>query len=379
MKVLIIPSWYPSKSYPNNGSFFKEQAEAFKREGIEVDILCIDIPYRKTRKDFSYFTKNSYVENGINVYRYVFPVEVLHRFPKLYYVFLKWIAKRIYEKELKGKKYDVIQAQSFLIGGYVGVCLKKTFGCKCVITEHTSKILKSDLNQVEKKVLKKCMEESDRFVCVSENLKSNVMKMTQTQKNIEVFPNLVNEIFSYEKKEREPFIFVSIGNLIPLKRMDLLIEAFCDTFSKTENVKLEIVGSGIEEKNLENIIKKNNRESQIVLCGALTRKEVSKVLKKSHVMALVSEKETFGIVYIEALASGNILIGSDNGGANDIITKENGIILKDSSKLELGKTLRMMYEQYSQYNSEQISKNAICKYGEKAFVRRYRQLFEEVE
>ncbi|MFQ7120328.1 MAG: hypothetical protein ACLRPW_10415 [Intestinibacter sp.] len=103
MKVLIIPSWYPSKSYPNNGSFFKEQAEAFKREGIEVDILCIDIPYRKTRKDFSYFTKNSYVENGINVYRYVFPVGVLHRFPKLYYVFLKWIAKRIYEKELKGK------------------------------------------------------------------------------------------------------------------------------------------------------------------------------------------------------------------------------------------------------------------------------------
>ena len=28
MKELIIPSWYPSKSYPNNGSFFKEQAEA---------------------------------------------------------------------------------------------------------------------------------------------------------------------------------------------------------------------------------------------------------------------------------------------------------------------------------------------------------------
>ena len=50
MKVLIIPSWYPSKSYPNNGSFFKEQAEAFKHEGIEVDILCIDIPYRKTKE-----------------------------------------------------------------------------------------------------------------------------------------------------------------------------------------------------------------------------------------------------------------------------------------------------------------------------------------
>ena len=95
-------------------------------------------------------------------------------------------------------------------------------------------------------------------------------------------------------------------------------------------------------------------------------------------MALVSEKETFGIVYIEALASGNVLIGSDNGGANDIITKENGILLKDSSKQELGEKLREVYEQYSHYNSEQISEKAIYKYGEKAFVKRYKELFEEV-
>lgn len=378
MKVLIIPSWYPSKSYPNNGSFFKEQAEAFKRAGIDVDILCIDIPYRKTKKDFLYFKKNSYVENGINVYRYVFPVGIFHRFPRFYYAFLNWIAKKIYAKELKENNYDVIQAHSFLIGGYVGVCLKNTFGCKCVITEHTSKILKPDLNQIEKKILKKCVEESDRFICVSENLKNEVIEMTRTQKHIEVFPNLVNEIFSYEKKESVPFIFVSIGNLIPLKRMNLLIEAFCDAFDKTENVRLKIVGSGIEEKKLENIIRQNKRENQVVLCGALARKEVSEILKKSHVMALVSEKETFGIVYIEALASGNVLIGSDNGGANDIITKENGILLKDSSKLELGKKLREVYEQYSHYNSEQISEKAIYKYGEKAFVKRYKELFEEV-
>lgn len=378
MRVLIIPSWYPSKSYPNNGIFFKEQAEAFKREGMDVDVLCVDIPYRKTKKDFPYFKKNSYVENGINVYRYVLPVGVLHRFPKFYYAFLKWKAKKIYAKELKKKAYDVIQAQSFLIGGYIGVCLKEDFGCKCVITEHTSKILRSELNRIEKKVLTKCVEDSDRFVCVSENLKNKVIQVTRTKKKIDVFPNLVNEIFRYEKKGERPFIFVSIGNLIPLKRMDLLIEAFCNTFRETEHVKLEIVGSGTEKENLYKLIRDHNREDQIILYGALARKEVSEVLKRSHVMALVSEKETFGIAYIEALASGNVLIGSNNGGANDIITKENGVLLQDSSKQELGRTLRMIYEQYPQYHSEQISKDAIDKYSEKAFVKRYRQLFEEV-
>ena len=378
MKVLIIPSWYPSKSYPNNGSFFKEQAEALKQQVIEVEILCIDIPYRKTKKDFSYFKKNSYVENGINVYRYVYPVGILHRFPKLYYMFLKRVAEKIYDKELKGKEYAVIQAHSFLIGGYIGISLKKKFGCKCIITEHTSKILRANLNKKEEKVLKECVEESDRFVCVSENLKNNVIKITQTRKDIDVSPNLVSEIFSYKKKKTTPFIFTSIGNLIPLKRMDLLIEAFCEAFHEKEQIELRIVGSGIEREKLENIIKEKKRTNQIVMCGALTRENVAEILKESHVMALVSEKETFGIAYIEALASGNVLIGSNNGGANDIITNNNGILLKDSSKNEVSEALRKVYEQYSQYDSEQISKDAIEKYGKKAFVKRYERMFEAI-
>jgi len=93
---------------------------------------------------------------------------------------------------------------------------------------------------------------------------------------------------------------------------------------------------------------------------------------------LVSEKETFGIAYIEALASGNVLIGSNNGGANDIITNNNGILLKDSSKNEVSEALRKVYEQYSQYDSEQISKDAIEKYGKKAFVKRYERMFEAI-
>ena len=160
--------------------------------------------------------------------------------------------------------------------------------------------------------------------------------------------------------------------------MDLLIEAFCEAFHEKEQIELRIVGSGIEREKLENIIKEKKRTNQIVMCGALTRENVAEILKESHVMALVSEKETFGIAYIEALASGNVLIGSNNGGANDIITNNNGILLKDSSKNEVSEALRKVYEQYSQYDSEQISKDAIEKYGKKAFVKRYERMFEAI-
>ena len=99
MKILVIPSWYPSKSYTNNGIFFREQAEAFKHSKHEVVVLSIEIPYRKAKKDYKYFVKNEHVENGIHIYRYVFPVGILHRFPKLYYSFLKIVGEFIFWKE----------------------------------------------------------------------------------------------------------------------------------------------------------------------------------------------------------------------------------------------------------------------------------------
>ncbi len=213
MKILVIPSWYPSRSYPNNGIFFKEQAEAFKHNNCEVEILSIEIPYRKTKKDYKYFIKNEYIENGIHIYRYVFPVGILHRFPKMYYSFLNVVGKYIYNKEFKNRGNYVIHAHSFGIGGYIGVCIKKKFGVKCIITEHSSKILKQQLNKIERKILKKCVCESDEFVCVSENLKNSVVKLTG-EDCIRVYPNMVSNIFRFEKKRIKPFSIVSIGNLI---------------------------------------------------------------------------------------------------------------------------------------------------------------------
>mgnify|MGYP000027107370 CR=1 FL=1 len=379
MKVLVIPSWYPSKNYPNNGIFFKEQTEALKRKGIDVTVLCIEIPYRKAKKEFSYIKKNYYIENGIPVYRYVFPVGILHKFPKVYYAFLKFVSERIYVKEFKEKGYDVIQAHSFLIGGYSAICLKKTFNCKCIITEHTSKILMEALNKVEKEKLKECVNESDEFVCVSNNLKKYVQKITKTQKEILVQPNMVSDLFKSGKKTKDSFRFVSIGNLIPLKRMDLLIEAFCDAFSKEQDVSIDIYGDGPEYKRLENIIYKKDRKNQIILHGSVSREEIAQALQQSHVMALVSEKETFGVAYIEALASGNIIVGFKNGGADDIVTERNGILLSSDNVEAVSEALKKVKEEYERYNIEEIRKECKSLYGEESFSEMYIRCFENVK
>lgn len=374
MKLLVIPSWYPSKSYSNSGIFFKEQAEAFSKNNCEVTVLLIEIPYRKTKKDYKYFVKNVSNENGLCVYRYVFPVGILHRFPKCYYKFLKIISTLIYKKELEKQNFDAIHAHSFIIGGYIGVCLKKKFGLKCVITEHTSRILKKNLKAVELGVLKQCLLESDEFVCVSENLKKNVIDLTKSDKKIKVYPNMVSNIFEYQKKAAEPFLFVSVGNLQYEKRMDLVIKGFCKAFTKEDPVFLTIVGQGTEYNTLKALIEENKRQNQIKLTGALERKKVAELLQKSNVMALVSEKETFGIVYIEGLASGNVIIGAHNGGADDIINEKNGIFISEFTDESVSQAMKMVFQNYKEYNLEQISNSGKRIYGEEAFANYYLRL-----
>ncbi len=371
MNILVIPSWYPSKRYPNNGSFFKEQTEAIRNAGVKTTVLCVEIPYRKTKKDFSYFKKNVYTENEITVYRYVFPVGILHRFPKLYYIFLKIISNYIYNKEFKKSKFDCIHAHSFFVGGYIAHCLHKYLQCNYIVTEHSSKILKKQLKSYECKVLKTCVNNSSHFICVSNNLKKHVEITTGIEKKVEVYPNMVSPIFCAQKKDYRPFTFVSIGNLIPLKKMDLLIEGFINAFNEEDTVTLRIIGDGIEKDKLLQIIQLNNREKQITLLGALPRTEVAEILSKSNCMPLVSETETFGIVYIEGLACGNVLIGAHNGGANDIIVQENGLIIEDFTKESVANALQYIYTNYKQYDVLQLAASCIEKYGETRFTQKY--------
>lgn len=379
MKILVIPSWYPSNSYPNNGSFFKEQSEAFKNNGISVDIFVLDVPYRKTKKDFDYFRLNKYVENGIDVYRKVYPIGFLRRITKKFPQIISKLAIHNFRKYLMNNKYDAIIAHSAILGGYIATEIGKAFHLPVIVIEHSSKILLDELRVYEKEILKQVITSSNRFVCVSKNLRKKIMNSYVNDINILVHPNMVNSMFNIGCKDDNIFEFLSIGNLIPLKKMDKLIDGFCKAFSeKKVNVQLKIIGDGVEYIKLEERIHEIKREQQISLLGNLPRYQVAQHLAKSHAMALISSHETFGVAYIEALASGNVLLGYKNGGANDIINESNGLIIDNYNIDTIADGLLAIYNNYDKYDIETISRTANKLYGESSFVNYYINLINEI-
>ena len=155
--------------------------------------------------------------------------------------------------------------------------------------------------------------------------------------------------FIDEKKRRRPdtLRLLYAGQLIPLKNVDCLIRAFSRLGTHAE---LTIVGDGPERKRLEALAAGH---PHITFTGWLEREAVIAEMKKADVFAMVSSPETYGLVYLEAMAQGCLAVASQGEGFDGLIRDgENGFLCAPGDEDELLLTL----ERIAQLSSEERSR-----------------------
>ncbi|MBK4602672.1 glycosyltransferase family 4 protein, partial [Enterobacter cloacae] len=97
----------------------------------------------------------------------------------------------------------------------------------------------------------------------------------------------------------------SVGYLMQKKGFDRLILAFEKIKGKYDiPFKLKVIGDGPDFTALKEMIETKGLESNIELLGELSKDEIAYHMSQSDVFILLSRVETFGVVVIEALASG---------------------------------------------------------------------------
>ena len=166
--------------------------------------------------------------------------------------------------------------------------------------------------------------------------------------------------------------FIYVGSLIKRKHLDVVIK----TFSKISNGndQLLVVGGGPEEEYLKRLTHELSMENNIVFTGRIPREQVFSHMKESHIFTLVSDDETYGMVYIEAMLQGCLTIASKDGGFDGIISDgENGFICAPGNEEELTD----IYIKIRNMNTEsrnKIGQNAIdtaIHYSEREVAERY--------
>ncbi len=176
---------------------------------------------------------------------------------------------------------------------------------------------------------------SDRVTAVSESLKNDTINLFDIKKKIDVIPNFVDikKIKNKEKAcernllaKKEEKILTHISNFRPLKRIFDVISIY-EGVAKQVKSKLMMVGEGPEKIKAIQYVKENKLEDKVLFLG--NSNEIDKILCYSDLFLLPSEKESFGLSALEAMANGVPVISSNAGGITEVnINNKTGFVSK---------------------------------------------------
>ena len=374
MHILLIVSWYKKIENPVLGSFFEEQARALMEEGHQVGIIC---PIFKSFGDSTPDNSYSEIDKGLPVYY----EEYKSAFPRLravnYQLFAKSIHRNAYKKYIQTYgSPNIIHTHSVFYAGIVASYISKKNNIAYVITEHSTPFSEGKItNKYDIFMYRKILEGSKRLIAVSEGFKSELKSSAKISRNIDVIHNMVNPIFFDKKKiydrKEDQFTFYTVSFLTERKNHKLMIDAFELFHSKNGNSKFIIGGDGPIKAEIENYIKIKGLENSVILRGPQTRTEVFNEMTNAHVFLLASHYETFGVVLIEALATGRPVISTDSVGPRDIIINHfNGILLKSWDSESFSNAMLSVFENYKDYDPQKISKDCLNRFGQKTIIKK---------
>lgn len=167
------------------------------------------------------------------------------------------------------------------------------------------------------KILRKIFYKKARsFIAYSESTKEFLMKHIVPPEKIYVGPNTI-DIESFKTGDKKENNFLYVGRLSPEKNILFMLKGFKQNFDN--DYKLILVGEGIQKKEIQKFIKKNNLEKNVMLEGFAQYDKTRDYYEKSDFLILPSTWEPWGLVVNEAIGSGTIPLISDVCGASEII------------------------------------------------------------
>lgn len=373
MNIWVIGRNYPSKENKMSGSFELEQAKLLAKHGNQISyIAAVFHPVRKIKK-WGYY---NFQDGVVKVFTYSVPYA-----PERFYLHFKRFQKKIWDillEKVKNKQGipDIIHVHyPTMITIPESVLAYKEVGTHIILTEHWTKILINQIDNFQRKQLIQYVNAADVTISVGEPLKRAILNITGTKKPINIVPNMVSSLFSYQSSDSKSCIynFITVGRLVPVKQIDQITLAFAQCFAGNKNIHLTIVGDGTERKKIESIIKEYNMASQVTLTGTLSRKETAERISFADSLICFSRLETFGVPIIEAWTCGVPAIGVNGLGMTNYWNEELGYVVDFDNIEELEQAMQKIYEKRDMFDSGKIRTFALRNFGEDAV---YKDLME---
>lgn len=318
MKIGI--TCYPTVG--GSGVVATELGKMLAEKGHEIHFITSSTPFRLNRLYANIFSHQVDV-NSYSVFQYA-PYDIA-------------LATKIAEV-IKNEKLDLLHVHYAIPHAVCAILGRDMAGSDIgiVTTLHGTDITVLGTDSSLKDAIRYGIEKSDIVTAVSDSLKQQTYDMIAPDKHIETVHNFVDEREYHQHDsaklkeelgiEAHEKVLIHVSNFRKVKR----VEDVVSTFAKVQNsigAKLLLVGDGPEMSRIHQQVKDLHIEQEVLFLGK--RDNLSELYSMSDVKLLMSEKEAFGLVLLEAMACGVPAIGTQIGGIPEIIEPgENGFLVE---------------------------------------------------
>lgn len=332
MRLLILTWEYPPIVEGGLARHVCKLAEALARRGNEVHVL--------TRGDRA--LPESAVQNGVNVHRVPEPSR-----PRDLDEFVAWIehmnddmlaAGRALEAELS---FDVIHGHDWLVAR-AGKALAKDVGAPWVVTVHATEhgrhqgwvenYPQSHIHGVERWMT----HDATRVIACSHYMQEHCSEIFEIDSGrIDVIPNGIDptdlrplpDLADYRRRFAEPDerLIILAGRLVYEKGFQLALEALPAVIRDLGKVRFVVAGSGTHEHELKAQATELGLDEHGTFMGWVDDMQLHSLYAVADLCIIPSIYEPFGLVALEAMASGCVCIVADTGGLREIVPETAGL------------------------------------------------------
>ena len=173
---------------------------------------------------------------------------------------------------------------------------------------------------------------------------------------------------------------VFLGRLVSDKGADLLPPALAQLKAEGLRPRLTVIGGGPEEERLRRQAKELRVDDQIEFAGQKTGAELVRLLNEHQIMVVPSRwQEPFGIVALEGIACGCVVVGSEGGGLKDAIGPC-GVTFPNGDAAALAQALKRLLTDEGTLSSYRASAGEhLSRHSSEAVARAYLQVFESAQ
>ncbi len=230
---------------------------------------------------------------------------------------------------LRNQKYFITSH-----GNDIAVLPEINYGARLtpVVNFLTKLVLKKAIKHI---TISKAMEE---FAVDAGSEKDNVIIISNGLKPVDknIDANIREKIIRKYHIEKDDFCLLSLSGMRAVKGHQYLIDGFAEAYRKNKHLKLFLACQGMEKESIKKRVKELNLENNVHFIGFVIDEEKKAFFSICDMYCNTALFEPFGIVLLEAMDYGLVVLGSTQGGAKDFIKDGyNGFLCfpKDTGKI----------------------------------------------